>query len=52
MDHPDLGVRLGEAGREWVTRERTWASNGPRWTEVYEAVLAGRRDRHLPASDS
>lgn len=45
MDHPDLAAQLGEAGREWVTRERTWASNGPRWTEVYEAVLAGRRDR-------
>ncbi len=48
MDHPELGVRLGEAGREWVTRERTWASNGPRWTEVYEAVLAGRRGRRAP----
>jgi glycosyltransferase involved in cell wall biosynthesis len=45
MDHPDLAARLGENGREWVTRERTWASNGPRWTEIYEAVLAGRRDR-------
>lgn len=52
MDHPELAVRLGEAGREWVTRERTWASNGPRWTEVYEAVLAGRRDRRSPASDA
>ena len=52
MDHPDLGVRLGEAGREWVTRERTWASNGPRWTAVYEAVLAIRRDRRPPASDT
>ncbi len=45
MDHPVLATQLGEAGREWVTRERTWASNGPRWTEVYETVLAGRRDR-------
>ncbi len=52
MDHPGLGARLGEAGREWVTRERTWASNGPRWTEVYEAVLAGHRDRRPPASDT
>ena len=43
MDDPDLAARLGEAGRAWVTEERTWASNGPRWTEVYDTVLAGRR---------
>ncbi len=52
MDHPDLAAQLGEAGRAWVTRERTWASNGPRWTAVYEAVLAGHRDRRPPASDT
>ena len=52
MDHPDLAARLGENGREWVTRERTWASNGPRWTEVYETVLAGRRDRRPPGDAS
>ena len=45
MDDPDLAARLGEAGRAWVTRERTWASNGPRWTEVYETVLAAHRGR-------
>jgi glycosyltransferase involved in cell wall biosynthesis len=43
MDDPALAARLGEAGRAWVTQERTWASNGPRWTEIYETVLAGRR---------
>jgi len=43
MDDRELAARLGEAGREWVTRERTWSSNGPRWTEVYETVLAGHR---------
>ena len=43
MDDTALATRLGEAGRAWVTRERTWASNGPRWTAIYEAVLAGRR---------
>ena len=52
MDHPDLAARLGENGREWVTRERTWASNGPRWTEIYESVLAGRRDRPQPEDAS
>ncbi len=45
MDDPDLAARLGEAGRAWVTAERTWASNGPRWTEVYETVLGGHRAR-------
>ncbi len=41
MDDRELGARLGEAGREWVTRERTWAANGPRWTDIYETVLRG-----------
>ena len=45
MDDPALAARLGENGRAWVTRERTWASNGPRWTEVYESVLAGQAAR-------
>jgi glycosyltransferase involved in cell wall biosynthesis len=43
MDDSALGDRLGEAGRAWVTRERTWASNGQLWTEIYETALAGRR---------
>ena len=45
MDDPALAARLGEAGRAWVTRERTWAANGPRWTEIYEHVLAARERR-------
>ena len=49
MDHPELATSLGENGRAWVTRERTWASNGPRWTQVYESALAARRDRRLSA---
>lgn len=44
MDDPALTTRLGEAGRAWVTQERTWAANGPRWTTVYESVLASRGD--------
>ena len=39
MDDGALATRLGAAGRAWVTRERTWASNGPRWTAIYESVL-------------
>ena len=42
MDDPALAARLGHAGREWVTRERTWASNGPRWDAVYRSVLDAR----------
>jgi glycosyltransferase involved in cell wall biosynthesis len=42
MDDAALAARLGDAGRAWVTRERTWASNGPRWTSIYESVLARR----------
>jgi glycosyltransferase involved in cell wall biosynthesis len=43
MDDTALATRLGQAGRAWVTRERTWASNGPRWTKIYDAVLRARR---------
>lgn len=39
IDDPELGRRIGQAGREWVRRERTWAANGPRYREVYRAVL-------------
>jgi glycosyltransferase involved in cell wall biosynthesis len=45
MDDPALAARLGEAGRAWVTTERTWAANGPRWTAIYESVLERRRSR-------
>jgi glycosyltransferase involved in cell wall biosynthesis len=43
MDDTQLATRLGEAGRAWVIKERTWASNGPRWSSIYGSVLAGRR---------
>ena len=42
MDDRALAERLGEAGRAWVTRERTWASNGARWIEIYASVLSRR----------
>jgi len=48
MDDPALAARLGEAGRAWVTRERTWASNGPRWTTIYRSVLEERSRRREP----
>jgi glycosyltransferase involved in cell wall biosynthesis len=39
MDDPALGRRIGEAGREWVARERSWSANGPRFRAVYDQVL-------------
>jgi glycosyltransferase involved in cell wall biosynthesis len=38
-DDPALRARLGEAGREWVRRERSWAANGPRYLAAYERIL-------------
>jgi len=40
IDDPALGERMGRAGRDWVSRERTWAANGPLLREVYAKVLA------------
>ncbi|MFH0750720.1 MAG: glycosyltransferase family 4 protein [Chloroflexota bacterium] len=42
MDAPELGRALGRAGRAWVVRERTWATNVP----IYEAVYACARAHH------
>jgi glycosyltransferase involved in cell wall biosynthesis len=50
IDDPALGRRMGEAGRAWVARERSWAANGPRFRAVYDEVLA-RWDRTTSAGD-
>jgi glycosyltransferase involved in cell wall biosynthesis/tetratricopeptide (TPR) repeat protein len=34
-----LRRRLGEAGRAWVGRERTWARNAERYRELYADIL-------------
>lgn len=39
MDDPGLAHRLGEAGRAWVTSERTWARNGDRYRDIYAELL-------------
>jgi glycosyltransferase involved in cell wall biosynthesis len=39
MDDPALGRRIGETGRAWVARERTWSRNGPSLRAVYDLVL-------------
>lgn len=49
IDDPALGRRIGEAGRAWVARERSWAANGPRFRAVYDHVLE-RWDRAMVGS--
>ena len=39
IEDPALCRRIGEAGRTWVARERSWAANGPRFRAVYDEVL-------------
>jgi glycosyltransferase involved in cell wall biosynthesis len=46
MDDPALGRSLGAAARTWVLAERTWAADGRRYRDLYEAVL----DRFDPAA--
>lgn len=38
LDDPALAARLGAAGRAWVTTERTWASNGRRYRDLYARI--------------
>ena len=38
LDEPRLAARLGAAGRAWVAAERTWASNGRRYRDLYERL--------------
>jgi glycosyltransferase involved in cell wall biosynthesis len=39
LDHPDQARRFAADGRRWVLAERTWASNGPRYEQIYREVL-------------
>jgi glycosyltransferase involved in cell wall biosynthesis len=39
IDDPALRERMGQAGRDWVVRARRWVDNGPKFREVYRAVL-------------
>ena len=40
IESEEFRRRLGEAGREWIERERRWELNGPRYRAVYEEVLS------------
>jgi glycosyltransferase involved in cell wall biosynthesis len=39
IDQPESRRRFGQAGREWVLAERTWARNGQRYREIYADLL-------------
>jgi glycosyltransferase involved in cell wall biosynthesis len=54
IDQPETRRRLGQAGREWVLAERTWARNGQRYAEIHDDLLdrwrAGGEARSRAAS--
>lgn len=39
---PARRAELAAAGREWVSTQRSWSANGPRYQAVYDAVLRDR----------
>ena len=45
IEQPELRRQLGEAGREWVVRERTWTANGRRYRELFDQILEARAVR-------
>ncbi len=45
IEQPELRRRLGNAGREWVVRERTWTANGRRYRELFDSILDARAKR-------
>jgi len=44
---PDLQARLGEAGRQFVVRERSWEKLTERYLGLYEEVLGAKRDESV-----
>ena len=46
-ERPELRARLAARGRSWVTSERTWSANGPRYVRVYERLTATKRNEAL-----
>ena len=42
---PALGRRIGENGRAWVCRERTWAANAARVVEIARELMSPIEDR-------
>ena len=48
LGDPALATRLGAAGRAWVTAERTWASNGRRYRDLYARLGVHLSDAEVP----
>jgi glycosyltransferase involved in cell wall biosynthesis len=44
----DLRRRLGQAGREWVSRDRTWSRNAQRYRDAYVALGAAEPPSQPP----
>jgi len=44
---PDIRRKLGEAAREWVARDRTWAHNAARYRDAYARLGAILTTREL-----
>jgi glycosyltransferase involved in cell wall biosynthesis len=42
IEQPELRRTLGQAGRAWVVRERTWSANGRRYRELFDGILEAR----------
>lgn len=43
LDDRGLGRRLADEGRRWVIEERDWAMNGPRYRDLLQPLVDGRR---------
>jgi glycosyltransferase involved in cell wall biosynthesis len=43
LREPAVRARLGEAGRQWVARERTWSGNATRYGALYDRLLSSRK---------
>ena len=40
LDDPELRRTIGERGRDWVERERSWERNAARYVDLYARVVA------------
>jgi glycosyltransferase involved in cell wall biosynthesis len=43
FDDPDVGVRLGRAGRQLAERDYSWQAAGERMERLYQSVVGGGR---------
>ncbi|WP_136088627.1 glycosyltransferase family 4 protein [Auritidibacter ignavus] len=43
LDSPEQRQAMGEAGRAWALKERTWAANEAKYTSLYKRLLTASR---------